>query len=133
MKPASAKAKGRLMENAACEYLNAALGTDAIERRRLAGANDRGDLAGVRFGEHRIVCEVKNTATMNVAGHLREAHAEALNDNALLGVVIQKRKGIGVADRESIGRQLVYMTLEDFARLLNGGNPLAFETEADDE
>lgn len=127
MKPSSAKAKGRLMENAVVEFLNAALGTDTIERRRLTGTKDRGDVSGVRFNDRRIVLEVKNTATLSVAEHLREAHTEALNDGALLGVVVQKRRGLGVADLSSTGEQLVMMTLRDFALLLNGGFPLAHE------
>lgn len=127
MKPSSAKAKGRLMENAVVDFLNAALGTDTIERRRLNGVNDRGDISGVRFNDRRVVVEVKNTATLNVSEHLREAHTEALNDGALVGVVVQKRRGLGVADLASTGEQLVMMTLRDFALLLNGGFPLAHE------
>lgn len=127
MKPQSAKAKGRLMENAVVDFLNAALGTDTIERRRLNGVNDRGDVSGVRFNDRRIVLEVKNTATLSVAEHLREAHTEARNDGALLGAVVQKRRGLGIADLDSVGEQLVFLTLHDFALLLNGGFPLAHE------
>lgn len=127
MKPSSAKAKGRLMENAVVDYLNAALGVDTIERRRLTGTKDRGDISGVRFNDRRVVLEVKNTASLNVTEHLREAHAEAVNDGALIGVVVQKRRGLGVADLASTGDQLVMMTLRDFALLLNGGFPLAHE------
>lgn len=120
----TARQAGAAMESRTVNYLRWALDDDRIERRHLSGAKDRGDIAGVRYRGHRIVIECKNTATMNVAQHLREAETERGNDDALIGVVVQKRPRIGIETREGQGRQLVMMTLESFALMLNDGLPL---------
>ena len=120
----TAKQAGAAMESRTVDYLRWALNDDRIERRHLAGAKDRGDIAGVRDQGHRVVIECKNTAAMNVSQHLREAETERGNDDALIGVVVQKRPRIGIETREGQGRQLVMMTLESFALMLNDGLPL---------
>ena len=56
------------------------------------------------------------------------AWTEAGNDGALYWAVVQKRRGIGLKSREAVGRQLVYMTLEQYALLLNHGMPLGPDT-----
>jgi hypothetical protein len=123
----TARRAGALMETKTAEYLNWALDTDIIERRRTNGAKDRGDLSGIRYRGHRIVIECKNTSKMNVSKHLGEAETERRNDDALIGVVIQKRPGIGIETRKGQGRQLVMMTLATFALILNDGLPLGPE------
>lgn len=120
----TARQAGALMETKTVEYLNWALDTDTIERRRPNGVNDRGDLSGIRYQGHRVVVECKNTSKMNVSKHLNEAETERGNDDALFGVVVQKRPGIGITTREGQGRQLVMMTLATFALILNDGLPL---------
>lgn len=120
----TARQAGALMETKTAEYLNWALDTDIIERRRPNGVKDRGDLSGIRYQGHRVVVECKDTARMNVSKHLAEAETERGNDDALIGVVVQKRPGIGIATREGQGRQLVMMTLDTFALILNDGLPL---------
>lgn len=120
----SAKAAGAQMEARTVDYLRWALQDDRIERRHLMGARDCGDIAGVRFHGHRVVLEVKNTSKMAVSEHLREAEVERRNDDALIGVVIQKRPGIGIESREGQGKQLVMMDLRTFALMLNDGLPL---------
>ncbi|MCI1984096.1 MAG: hypothetical protein LKJ47_04920 [Bifidobacteriaceae bacterium] len=125
----SAKQAGRDMENCVVDYLSWALDTDVIERRRQAGSKDKGDISGVRFMGHRVVIEAKNTAKMDVAQHLREAEEERGNDDALLGIVAQKRRGIGLNSHESQGQQLVMMTLETLALMLNDGQALGPEVE----
>lgn len=120
----TARQAGALMETRTAEYLNWALDTDIIERRRPNGVKDRGDLSGVRYQGHRVVVECKNTTRMNVSKHLAEAETERGNDDALIGVVVQKRPGIGIATREGQGRQLVMMTLGTLALILNDGLPL---------
>lgn len=125
----SAKQAGRDMENAVASYLNWALDTDTIERRRQSGSNDKGDISGVRFMGHRVVIEAKNTSKLDVAAHLREAEIERGNDDALIGVVAQKRRGIGLDSHESQGQQLVMMTLETFALILNDGFTLGQDEE----
>lgn len=85
---ASAKAAGRNWERAICEYL-IVRGWIHAERRRQAGALDRGDVAGIPG----IVIEAKNTKGYDLATALNEAHAEADNAGAAHGVAWIKRKG----------------------------------------
>ena len=125
----TARRAGVAMESRTVDYLRWALDDDRIERRHLAGSKDRGDIAGVRFLGHRVVVECKNTAQMNVSQHLREAEIERGNDDALIGVVVQKRPGIGIDSRDGQSRQLVLMTLESFALMLNDGLPLGPDEE----
>lgn len=129
----TARQAGALMETKTAEYLNWALDTDIIERRRPNGVKDRGDLSGVRYQGHRVVVECKNTTRMNVSKHLAEAETERGNDDALIGVVVQKRPGIGIATREGQGRQLVMMTLGTLALILNDGLPLGPDRTEEDQ
>jgi hypothetical protein len=117
------------MESRTVDYLRWALDDDRIERRHLTGAKDRGDIAGVRYRGHRIVIECKNTAKPNVTQHLREAETERGNDDALIGVVVQKRPGVGIDSHDGQARQLVMMTLESFALLLNDGIALGGDAD----
>jgi hypothetical protein len=55
---------------------------------------------------------------MNLAGWVAEAETERVNDGALAGVVVHKRRGKGHA-----GDQYVTMTLNDFVALLTGTRP----------
>ena len=58
---ASAKAAGRNFEKLVANYLAETV-DDRIERRRQAGALDRGDIAAVRTKNgQRVVIECKNT------------------------------------------------------------------------
>ena len=112
------------MESATVRYLAWALDDPRIERRHLTGSKDRGDVTGVMLDQERVVIECKNTTRMDVSSHIDEAQTEAGNDGAKYWAVVQKRRGIGLKNRESVGRQLVYMTLEQYALLLNHGQPL---------
>lgn len=118
---ASAKAAGTRTETAAARYLAAHV-DDRIERRRLTGGRDRGDLAAVRSHGQRVVVEIKDCARYEIGPWLNEAEVERLNDDALAGVVVAKRHGKG--DPADL---LVLMTLADFAALLSGVRPT--ETE----
>lgn len=60
-----------------------------VERRRLSGNKDRGDIAGIPG----IVIEAKAAKTFTLAGWLDEAHTERDNDDADLGFVWFKRRG----------------------------------------
>lgn len=87
---------------------------DRIDRRVKTGAKDKGDIANLRVGSHRVVLECKNERSYNLSGWIKEAHTEAENDGALLGAVVAKRKGCGKpAD------QWVVMTQGDFLKLLS--------------
>lgn len=125
----SAKKAGATFEKAVADYLAWALDDDRIERRHLSGAADRGDITGLHLDGERVVIECKNTSRLNIAEHLGEAYDEACNDDALFWALVQKRHGVGLVSRESVGQQLVLMTLEQYALLLNHGQLLG----ADDE
>lgn len=118
------KKKGTAFESAVRDYLRWALDDRRIERRTLTGAKDQGDIAGLRLDGRDVVVECKATARLDLPEHIREAETEAGNADATFWAVTQKRPGIGLASRESVGRQLVYMTLEQYALLLNHGQPL---------
>jgi len=113
----SAKAKGTAMENLVAEFLAFRLADDRIERRTKNGSKDRGDITGVKtITGGRVVIEVKNTSRDNLPVWIREAEIERGNDDAVVGVVAHKKRGsANPAD------QFVSMTLEMFARLLEGG------------
>lgn len=116
----SAKAAGSRMETLVAEFLAFRLADDSIERRTKNGSKDRGDITGVKtIRGGRVVIEVKDTSRDNLPGWLREAEIERGNDDACIGVVAHKKHGsANPAD------QYVSMTLETFARLLEGGDPL---------
>lgn len=114
---ASAKAAGTRTETAAAAYLAQTV-DDRVERRRLSGSRDRGDLSGLRVHGLPLVAEVKDCAKVEYTPWLNEAEVERGNADALAGVVIAKRRGKGApADL------LVMMTLRDFAAILTGVRP----------
>lgn len=82
------KVKGRVWETDIVKYLQAA-GFKHAERRRLAGARDRGDIAGFPG----LVIEAKNETPYRIPEWLREAEQERINDNAEWCVVWARRKG----------------------------------------
>jgi hypothetical protein len=108
------------METATATYLAWRLDDDRIERRTRNGAKDRGDIGGVRtIAGARMVLEVKDSGgQVQVGPWLNEAETERGNDDALLGVVVFKRRGIPYS---AAGAQGVLMTLETFAALVDGG------------
>jgi hypothetical protein len=116
---ASAKAAGTRFESTVTEFLAFRLADDRIERRAKSGAKDKGDIGGVRtLRGGRVVIECKDTARDNLPGWIREAEVERGNDDAVIGVVAHKKHGSG-----NPADQYVSMTLETFARLLEGGAP----------
>lgn len=113
---ASARAAGARFEQAVADYLAREV-DDRIERRVKHGANDRGDISGLRMmtGE-RLVVETKDYGGVYHVGEwLREAETERGNDDAAVGVVVAKRRG-----KSDPGESVVFMTLEAFARLVSG-------------
>lgn len=93
MNSASIKAKGRAAENAVAEFMGRFW--PGVERRRLNGVHDRGDIAGVP----NTVIEVKSGSRIDLAGWLAEAEQERVNDGASFGVVVVKPKGVTDASR----------------------------------
>lgn len=114
---ASAKKAGSDFERQVADYLNVHV-DDRIDRRVKTGANDKGDIAGVRIHGQRIVVECKNTAKINLGTWANETEVERLNDSALAGVFVHKRHGKGQA-----ADQWVTMTLVDLVALITGERP----------
>lgn len=115
---ASAKAAGTRFETLIARYLAANV-DDRIERRAKTGAKDRGDLSGVRAtGGGRVVVECKDTARTALGEWAREIELERGNDDALVGVIVHKRRGVGAP-----GQQWVTMTVDDLVALLIGSRP----------
>lgn len=113
----SAKKAGTAHETSITRYLATVLGDDRIERRAKSGANDRGDVTGVKtlLGK-RVVIEAKNYGgEYKVGTWLKEAETERGNDDAAMSVVVAKRRGTTMP-----AEQVVFMTLADFAVLLGG-------------
>ena len=118
----SAKKAGSNFEAVVAEFLAFSLADDRIERRNKNGTKDRGDITGVKsIRGGRIVVECKNYSSdrIQIRKWLDEAEAERGNDDAALGVVAVKVRGDG-----NPASQLVCMTLDTFARLLEGGSAL---------
>ncbi|MFJ9315783.1 hypothetical protein ACIRN4_16455 [Pimelobacter simplex] len=115
--PKSARAAGtrfeRSIANALAEHVD-----DRIDRRVKTGNKDRGDIGGLRYAGRRIVIECKDVSRLNLAGWVDEAEIEAGNDDALVGLVVHKRRGHGDALD-----QYVTCTLRDLIALLIGERP----------
>ena len=115
----SAKQAGTRFETSIATYLAGELDDDRIERRRLSGRFDRGDIAGLRHHGQRLVLECKDYGgRLTVGPWVEEAHTEAGNDDALAGLVIAKRRGT-----TNPGAQYVLMTVNDLIALLTGHRP----------
>jgi hypothetical protein len=113
----SAKSAGARMETTTVAYLAEHINED-IERRVTNGARDRGDVSGLRVYRQRVVVEVKDCAKTDLSGWAREAETERVNDEALAGLVVHKRRGVS-----DPGSQWVHMTLRDLVALINGERP----------
>lgn len=117
----TAKQAGAKFEKLVADFLAENL-DDRIERRVLGGAKDRGDIANVRDSHNRrIVIEAKDYGgKLNLPQWTKEAHQEAVNDNAHVGIVIAKRRGT-----TDPGKQWAIMEVEDLIKLLKSpGNVL---------
>lgn len=114
---ASAKAAGSRFERLIADYLAVHV-SDVIDRRVKTGSADKGDIGGVRVHGQRVAVECKDVAKMNLAGWVTEASTERVNDDALVGVVVHKRRGKGDA-----GDQYVTLTVDDLVALLTGQRP----------
>lgn len=112
---ATAKAAGAEFERVVADTLKHHLNDDGIDRQVKMGAKDLGDIRGVKLHGQRIAIEVKNTSSSNLPQALREAEVERGNLDALAGVVVSKRHGIGYTRPLE---QLVSMTLGEFIALL---------------
>lgn len=102
------KRKGTAWESVIVEYLRGR-GFPHAERRALAGASDRGDVAGVPG----VVIEAKSCRELRLGPWLDEAETERANDRADLGVVWLKRRG-----RIDAGKGFVLLDGDTFTWLL---------------
>ena len=115
----TAREAGTKFERLIADWLKLRLANDNIDRRPKNGRNDRGDIGQVRTAlGGRVVIETKDVNRHNLSGWLEEAEIEAGNDDALVGVVVFKKKGV-----TDPGAQYVLMSTESLARLLVGGAP----------
>lgn len=111
----SARDAGARFERQIADYLAAALDDDRVDRMVRRGADDRGDISGIRIHGKPLAVECKNVSRLNLPEWVDEAHREAGNSDALAGVVIAKRHGVG--DPAS---QWVVMEVRDLVALLTG-------------
>lgn len=88
MKPSTAKAKGRETENAFVVWMRERWGK-VVERRRLTGAQDQGDISGW----HNVCVEVKSGASIDIPGWLRQLKEEKKNSHSEYGFVAVRPKG----------------------------------------
>lgn len=119
------KQKGTAFETAIVRYLREVLDDQNIDRMVLHGTADEGDITGVKFLGRDVVIECKNTRTLNLTEHLREAQAEAMNHRnaghpTQCGVLIQHAPGIGISSHA--GDQWAVMRLEDLTQLIKYAN-----------
>jgi hypothetical protein len=106
--PRYSKAKGRSFENEVVDYL-VVNGYPDAERRRLSGAQDKGDIAGVA-----LTCiEAKHERSYKLPEWLREANTEAINANVPIGVVWARQNG-----KTGAGNGFVIMSPATFLLLL---------------
>ena len=113
---ASAKSAGTRLERAIADHLREHI-DDRIDRRARNGNRDRGDIGGVRTPHgHRIVVECKDYGgRYEIGSWLNEAEVERRNDDALVGLVVAKRRGTA-----SAADQVVLMTVRDLVALITG-------------
>ena len=115
---ATAKQAGARFERLIADHLAATL-DDRIDRRVTTGARDKGDIGGIRVYGQRVVVEAKDYGGQVFAGPwLNEAETERINDGALAGIVIAKRRGTTTP-----GQQIVILTVDDLTALLTGARP----------
>lgn len=114
---ATAKAAGARFERLIADGLAEALEDTRIDRKVKTGSKDKGDIANVRHGTGaNLVIECKDRGGQFYAAEwVGEAEAERINDGALAGIVIAKRKGV-----TDPMQQYVVTTVGELVALLRG-------------
>ncbi|BAF54894.1 putative PDDEXK endonuclease [Corynebacterium glutamicum] len=111
---ASAKKAGTAFERLIADHLKHELGIEEIDRMPKSGALDKGDISNVRDSHGRLIAiECKNTTKMSLPQWTSQAHIEATNYAAHLGITIHKRHGTTAP-----GNQWVTMNVNDLIKLL---------------
>lgn len=111
----SAKDAGARFERQIADYLAQVLEDERVDRMVRRGADDRGDITGVRVHGKSLAIECKNVSRLNLPEWVDEAHREAGNADALAGVVVSKRHGVS-----DPGSQWVHMELRDLVAMITG-------------
>ncbi len=116
---ASAKAAGSKFARIVADYFHKHV-SEWIDKAPLWGAHDRGDILNLRTkAGDRVVVECKEyRGEYKVGTWLKEAEIERMNDNALVGLVVAKRRGHG-----DPGDQVVFMTMRDLVALITDERP----------
>ena len=114
----TAKGNGTRMETAVESYLQWALDDLRIQRLRLRGRKDIGDIGNVFFHGRPVCIEVKWTQTMDAPAHMREAIREAGNMDSPYPWVAQKKAGVGLTSTHKLGQQHAYTTTEGMDAML---------------
>jgi hypothetical protein len=111
---ASAKAAGARFVRVCADWLKER-GFPYAEVAPRWGAKDKGDIVNIRTrGGRHIAIEGKDYGgEYHVAEWLKEAEDERVNDRAIAGVVVAKRRGI-----TDPGSQVVFMTLRDLVAII---------------
>lgn len=81
-----------------------------MERRALAGTNDKGDTIN---GPEGFILECKNEKAITLAQYMKEVEAEKANANEPYGAAVVKARG------KNVSQAYVVMTLADYAALMN--------------
>lgn len=121
---ARAKAAGTEFERLIADCLARWI-DDRIDRRVKTGAKDRGDIGGLRHRGARVVIECKDVMRLDLPGWLREADVERGNDDALVGLVVHKKRG-----NANPLDQYVTCSVRDLIALLTGARPTEGEKAA---
>ena len=114
----SAKKAGTAFENLIAECLRNELGDSAIQRAPRWGALDKGDIVNLKIDGHPLVIQAKDVARLDLPAWTDAAKVQAVNANALAGLVVHKRRG--TADPM---RQWVTFTVAELVALLTKEPP----------
>lgn len=96
------------------------VGEDEVYLLRTQGANDQGDVAGLRAHGKKVVVECKNCRTYDLPEWLRQTEAERGNADALAGVCVFHQNRLGFDTPEKVMQQPVVMRLKDLLAIIDG-------------
>ena len=103
------KQKGTFAETAVAQYLKQFWAN--VERRALAGINDKGDISGVKD----FVIEIKNQKSYKLPEWMTETEQERLNAGVPYGLLLVKPNKVGVIN---VNKWWGIMPLEQIVGLL---------------
>lgn len=113
----SAKKAGASFETAIAHYLSVALDDERIQRLRLHGSKDVGDIGNVYYRGEKVTVECKNTTRHDYWKHYMEAVTEAGNNDSPYPWVVQKKPGVGIATLTGCSLQHAFTHRDVLARM----------------